>query len=126
MLEIKIKVLENLNNALFGKMDILLKILIFFIVMDYCTGIMKAIINKKLSSEVGFKGIFKKIIILFMVGMATQLDVILKNVGIRYIVITFYLVNEGLSIIENASLIGLKVPNKIKDTLEVLTRKKEK
>ncbi len=126
MLEIKIKVLENLNNALFGKMDILLKILIFFIVMDYCTGIMKAIINKKLSSEIGFKGIFKKILILFMVGMATQLDVILKNVGIRYIVITFYLVNEGLSIIENASLIGLKVPNKIKDTLEVLTRKKEK
>ncbi len=126
MLEIKIKVLENLNNALFGKMDILLKILIFFIVMDYCTGIMKAIINKKLSSEVGFKGIFKKIIILFMVGMATQLDTILNNVGIRYIVITFYLVNEGLSIIENASLIGLKVPNKIKDTLEVLTRKKEK
>lgn len=126
MLEIKIKVLENLNNALFGKMDILLKILIFFIVMDYCTGIMKAIINKKLSSEIGFKGIFKKILILFMVGMATQLDVILKNAGIRYIVITFYLVNEGLSIIENASLIGLKVPNKIKDTLEVLTRKKEK
>ena len=89
--------------------------------MDYLTGVMKAIVNKELSSEIGFKGIFKKVLIFFMVGIATQLDIILPtDIGIRYIVIIFYIINEGLSIIENASLLGLKIPQKIKDTLSIL------
>lgn len=100
-----------------GCFDNLLTTLIIFILMDYITGVMKAIINKKLSSEVGFKGIFKKVLIIFMVALATGLDTLLNNSGIRYIVIIFYIVNEAISIIENAVKLGIPVPNKIKETL---------
>lgn len=103
-----------------GGFDKLVNTLLLFMLMDYLTGIMKAIINKKVSSEVSFKGIFKKILILFMIALSHEIDILLESTGIRYMVVTFYIINEGISIIENASIIGLPIPKKIKETLEKL------
>ena len=121
MLKIGLSVVGGFLTRFLGGFDMIIITLIIFVAMDYLTGVMKAIVNKELSCEIGFKGIFKKVLIFFMVGIATQLDIILPtDIGIRYIVIIFYIINEGLSIIENASLLGLKIPQKIKDTLSIL------
>lgn len=121
MSKIGLSVVGGFLTCFLGGFDMIIITLIIFVAMDYLTGVMKAIVNKELSSEIGFKGIFKKVLIFFMVGIATQLDIILPtDIGIRYIVIIFYIINEGLSIIENASLLGLKIPQKIKDTLSIL------
>lgn len=109
-----------------GGFDIMLIALIIFMIIDYITGIMCAIINHKLSSSVGFKGIFKKIAILLLIGMSTELDLIFDINLIRFACISFYLSNEGISILENVSIIGLPVPNKIKDVLIQLKEKSEK
>lgn len=126
MLKIGLSVVGGFLTRFLGGFDMIIITLIIFVAMDYLTGVMKAIVNKELSSEIGFKGIFKKVLIFFMVGIATQLDIILPtDIGIRYIVIIFYIINEGLSIIENASLLGLKIPQKIKDTLSILKNNQE-
>lgn len=120
-----LKVINTFICKTLGCFDNLLATLIIFIVIDYITGVMKSILNKKLSSEVGFKGILKKIVIIFMVALSTNLDIILNNAKIRYIVIIFYIVNEGISIIENAHDIGIPIPNKIKEVLENLKTSKK-
>ena len=91
-------------------------------VLDYITGMMCAISDKKLSSEVGFKGICKKVVILLLVGVANVVDVHVVGTGsaLRGAVICFYLSNEGLSLLENAAHIGLPVPDKLKAVLEQL------
>lgn len=105
----------------FGDWDGFILALIVFIVIDYITGVICAVCSKKLSSEIGFRGILKKIFILLMVGVANILDGVTGLGGvIRSAVIFFYLANEGISIIENAANIGLPVPDKIKDILEQL------
>lgn len=106
-------------GAIFGDVDGMLYALLIFIVMDYLTGIMAAIIQKELSSQIGFKGIFKKVVLLFLVAIAHTIDThVLKYGGaIRATVIFFYLSNEGLSIIENAVRIGLPIPEKLKELL---------
>lgn len=111
-----------------GGMDGLMIALNIFMVLDYITGIMCAIIDKKLSSTIGFKGICKKVLILFMVGIANIVDlhVIGSGNALRGAVIAFYLSNEGLSLLENAAYIGLPVPDKLKAVLEQLHDRKEK
>jgi len=110
-----------------GGFDGFLYALLVFVIIDYLTGIMLAVIQKKLSSEVGFKGIFKKVLIFCLVAIGHIIDTHLLNQGsiIRTAVIFFYLSNEGISILENAALIGLPVPQKLKDILEQLKEKKE-
>lgn len=108
-----------------GGYDTMMIALLLFMVIDYLSGIMCAVINKKLSSEVGFKGIFKKIMIILLVGITNLLGLATNIEGLRYIVISFYLANEGISIIENASILGLPVPEKVKDVLEQLKTKSE-
>jgi toxin secretion/phage lysis holin len=105
-----------------GGFDGFLYALIAFVVVDYLTGVMCAVLNKKLSSEVGARGIFKKILIFVMVGVGHIIDSQLIGSGsvLRTAVIFFYLSNEGLSLIENAAIIGLPVPDKLKDTLAQL------
>ena len=105
-----------------GGMDGMLKALIIMMVLDYITGIMRAIVDKKLSSAVGFKGICKKVLILIMVGIANIVDtnVVGNGAALRGVVICFYMSNEGLSILENASYLGLPVPEKLKDILAQL------
>ena len=105
-----------------GGCDGLLYALIAFGVVDYITGVMCAVVDKKLSSEVGFKGIFKKILIFLLVGIANLLDVNIIGNGsvLRTAAIFFYLSNEGVSLLENATYLGLPVPEKLKSVLQQL------
>ena len=103
-----------------GGMDGLLYALIAFVIVDYITGVLVAIYKKKLSSAVGFKGITKKIVIFLLVAVAHVLDSQVMNMGsaMRTAVIFFYLSNEGISILENVTKMGLPVPQKLKDVME--------
>ena len=111
-----------------GGMDGLMIALIVFMVLDYITGLMCAVIDKKLSSAVGFKGICKKVLILMLVGVANVVDIHIVGTGsaLRSAVICFYLSNEGLSLLENAAHIGLPIPEKMKDVLAQLHGRENK
>ena len=102
--------------------------LIAFVVIDYITGVMCAIINRELSSAVGFKGIFRKVMIFLLVGIANIIDVQVIGTGavLRTAVIFFYISNEGVSLLENAGHLGLPIPEKIKTVLEQLHDRAEK
>ncbi|WP_277407369.1 phage holin family protein [Lacrimispora xylanisolvens] len=109
-------------GAVLGGFDGFLYALIVFVVVDYMTGVMVGILNKELSSQIGFRGIFKKVVIFSLVAVAHIIDthVIQNGSVLRTTVIFFYLSNEGISILENAALIGLPIPKKMKDVLEQL------
>lgn len=111
-----------------GGSDGLLIALVLFVVIDYATGVMCAVVDHRLSSEVGFRGICKKVAIFLLVGVAQILD---KNVigdggVLRAAVIFFYLSNEGVSILENAAHLGLPIPEKLKEVLEQLHDRESK
>lgn len=110
-----------------GGCDGLLYALIAFVVIDYITGVMCAINDKTLSSEVGFRGICRKVLIFLLVGIANILDVQVIGTGsvLRTAVIFFYISNEGVSLLENAAHLGLPVPEKIKTVLEQLHDRSE-
>lgn len=105
-----------------GGNDGLLIALVLFIAADYLTGVMCAVSDKTLSSNVGFKGICRKVLIFLLVGIANILDVYVVKAGsvLRTAVIFFYISNEGVSLLENAAHLGLPVPEKIKTVLEQL------
>ena len=109
----------------FGGFDGFLYALLAFVCIDYITGVMVAIVNKTVSSEVGFKGIFKKVLIFTLVGVANIIDVNVLQSGsaIRTAVIFFYLSNEGFSILENAAALELPIPNKLKEILAQIRKK---
>ena len=111
-----------------GGCDGLLYALIAFVVIDYITGVMCAIVDKRLSSRVGFKGICKKVLIFALVGIGHILDTHIIGSGsvLRTAVIFFYISNEGVSLLENATYLGLPVPKKIKLILEQLHDRSEK
>ncbi len=110
-----------------GGCDGLLYALIAFVVTDYITGLMCAAVDHKLSSEVGFKGIFKKVLIFMLVGIGNILDVQVIGNGsvLRTAVIFFYISNEGISLLENAGHLGLPFPEKLKAVLEQLHDRSE-
>ena len=105
-----------------GGVDGLMTALLVLMVMDYVTGIMCAVIDRELSSSVGFRGIFKKVLIFVLVGVANILDVNVIGNGsvLRTAVIFFYISNEGVSVLENATHLGLPVPEKVKVVLQQL------
>lgn len=111
-----------------GGSDGLLFALIAFVVIDYITGVMCAISDKKLSSAVGFKGICRKVLIFALVGGGHILDAFVIGSGsvLRTAIIFFYLSNEGVSLVENCAHLGLPVPQKLKDVLEQLHNRAEK
>lgn len=111
-----------------GGLDGLLYALLTFVVIDYITGVMCAIIDKKLSSKIGFKGIFKKVLIFVMVAIGHIIDTNLVGTGsvLRTAVIFFYLSNEGISFLENTAHLGLPIPSKLKAVLEQLHDRAEK
>jgi len=111
-----------------GGWDGFLYALVAFVVIDYLTGLMCAALDKKLSSEVGFKGIMRKVLIFVMVGIGHIIDTRILGDGsvLRTAVIFFYCSNEGLSVLENAAHIGLPVPNKLKEVLEQLHDRDDK
>ena len=127
-LQIAITAIGGWLGYVLGGMDGLLIALVVFITIDYITGIMCAIIDKKLSSAVGFKGIFKKVLILMLVGIANVIDVHVVGTGsaLRGATVCFYLSNEGLSILENTVHLGLPVPEKLKEVLSQLHNRDEK
>lgn len=110
-----------------GGWDGALYALITFITVDYITGVMCAISDRRLSSEVGFRGICRKVIILVLVGVGSILDRQIIGSGsiLRTAVIFYYLSNEGISILENATRLGLPVPEKLKNVLEQLKEDKK-
>ena len=111
-----------------GGCDGLLLALVAVGLADYLTGVMCAVIDRKLSSNVGFKGICRKVLIFLLVGIANILDVHVIGTGsvLRTAVIFFYISNEGVSLLENAAHLGLPVPEKIKAVLEQLHDRAEK
>ena len=110
-----------------GGCDGLVYALLLFVAADYVTGVMCAVVDKRLSSEIGFKGICKKVLIFVLVGLANILDVQIIGTGsvLRTAVIFFYISNEGVSLLENAAHLGLPVPEKLKDILQQLHNRAE-
>lgn len=111
-----------------GGCDGLLYALIAFAVVDYITGVMCAISDHSLSSEVGFKGICRKVLIFLLVGIANVLDIQVIGTGsvLRTAVVFFYISNEGISLLENAGHLGLPIPEKMKEVLKQLHDRSEK
>ena len=110
-----------------GGCDGLIYALLAFVVIDYITGVMCAVVDKKLSSAVGFKGIFKKVLIFALVGIGHILDFyVIKNGSVvRTAVNFFYIANEGLSLVENSAHLGLPIPGKLKAVLQQLHERAE-
>ncbi len=117
----------RLARVFFGGWDGLLIALLVFITTDYVTGVMCAVADKTLSSQTGFIGLLRKVLILMLVGIAHILDVVvLGTVGVlRSAVIFYYMSNEGISILENVGHLGLPIPMKLRDVLEQLRTEKE-
>ncbi|GHV19040.1 holin [Clostridia bacterium] len=111
-----------------GGLDGFVYALIAFTVADYITGVMCAIVRKELSSEVGARGIFKKIMLFVIVGLAHLIDVYLLGDGtaLRTAAIFFYISNEGISLLENAAIIGLPIPEKLREILSQIRNKGDK
>ena len=105
-----------------GECDGLMYALIAFVIADYVTGVMCAVSDKRLSSEVGFKGICRKVLIFVLVGMANILDMHVIGTGcvVRTAVLFFYISNEGVSVLENAGHLGLPIPARLLNVLEQL------
>ena len=110
-----------------GGCDGLMYALIAFVIIDYITGVMCGVADKKLSSGVGFKGICRKVLIFMLVGIANILDMEVIGTGsvLRTAIIFFYISNEGVSFLENAGHLGLPIPQKMKDVLEQLHKRSE-
>jgi toxin secretion/phage lysis holin len=112
---------------LLGGIDMAMSTLLIFIVVDFITGVCRAIYDKKLNSKIGAKGIIKKIGYLLLVAMSVQIDFLTGNTGtIRTVVIYSFVVNEGISIIENWASMGLYVPKIIKNSLEQIRKNGDK
>lgn len=121
-------------SYLFGGFDKLLIALVIFMIIDFLSGLILAIVfknssktkNGRASSEAGIRGLAKKIFILFLVTVATQLDLVLGTSIVRDGVVIAFISMEGISILENATLAGLPVPRIIKNALEVLSKGEDK
>lgn len=111
---------------LFGGFDVALQCLLVAIVLDYCSGIIKAFHTKTLSSQIGFRGLLKKVGYLLIVMLAVLIDRVTGNSGaIRTLVIYYFVANEGLSIIENLSVTNIPIPKVIKKALKTLKKEAE-
>lgn len=119
-----ISVILTTTIYLLGGFDIALKSLLIIIIIDYVTGILSAIYNKKLNSKIGFKGIIKKFSYLFIIALSVIIDNVLGQTGtIRTLVIYFFVANDGLSILENVAKMNIPLPKKLIDALEQLRKK---
>ena len=112
----------SFTTIILGGSDTVLKVLLSFMILDYITGIIAAVYNKELNSQTGFKGLLKKITILCVVAVSHLAGTVTGANSIRCIVISFYIANEGISILENASRCDVKVLNKLKGILEQLNK----
>ena len=112
---------------LFGGFDVALNCLLIAIVLDYLTGVIKAYVKKERSSEVGLKGILKKVGVLIVVMLGVLVDRVTGETGaVRTLVIYYFVANEGLSIIENLGAAGVPIPAKLKKALKALKKESNK
>ena len=127
LIQVVLSIIGGWVGYFVGGLDGLIYALIVFVVIDYITGVMCAINDKTLSSQIGFRGICRKVLIFLLVGIANILDVNIIGTGnaLRTAVIFFYLSNEGVSLLENAAHLGLPVPEKIKEVLEQIHERAE-
>ncbi len=123
-----VAVVATFFTYLFGGWDVALSILIIFMVLDYLTGVIYAYTIQTLNSEVGFKGLIKKCMILVVLIIGVMLDRILGNGTwvFRTLVCYFYIANEGISLLENISNLGVPIPNKLRNALEQLNKDDDK
>lgn len=131
-MKFNMETVKNISSILIGSIlgflggaDALLKALIIFMAIDYITGILASVINKKINSRIGFIGIMKKVLILLIVAVSVQLDNIMNTTVVRSMTIFFYIANEGISILENTAKSGIKYPKKLIEILEQLNDNKE-
>ena len=122
-----VAIVATFLTYIFGGWDAALSILIIFMVLDYLTGVIYAYTVKSLNSEVGFKGLIKKCMILVVLIIGVMLDRMLGNGTwvFRTLVCYFYIANEGISLLENVANIGIPIPNKIRNALEQLNKDEE-
>lgn len=120
-----IGVVCGMLHFLFGEFDALLIALVALVIVDYITGVFAAIYEKRLSSGVGFRGILKKVMILFVVMVAQVIGQVVGVEWLRSAVIGFYLANEAISVLENAGKLDIGIPKKLLDVLEQLKKDKE-
>lgn len=118
----------GIATYIWGPWDALIIALVAMVVIDYITGVIKAAVQGKLSSLVGFKGLLKKVAIFLLVAVGVMVDRVIPatNEAVRSAVIFFYIANEGLSILENAGELGLPLPAALKKSLEKMQDKEEK
>ena len=109
-----------LFSFVFGGVDMFLKVLIAFAIIDYISGVIAAIIKNELNSAVGFRGIFKKVCIFLVVAVAHMIGQALEMPSVRSLACGYYIANEGISILENTAKAGLPIPDKLKQILEQL------
>ncbi|WP_306583675.1 phage holin family protein [Fusobacterium ulcerans] len=110
---------------LIGGFDSLFRTLLIMMILDYITGVAKGFKNKNANSNRAYKGLRKKMIVLVIIVAATQMDMILQGMGIRTLVLMFYVATEFLSILENAAILGIPIPEKLKVALEQCRDKQE-
>ena len=122
-----VAVISTLLTYLFGGWDTAIIVLVVFMALDYLTGVLHAYFKKTLSSEIGLKGLAKKFLIILILIGAVCLDRLIGNGTwvFRTLVCYFYIANEGISLLENASNLGLPVPEKLRDALAQLGEKVE-
>lgn len=122
-----VAILATFFTYIFGSWDLALQVLIVFMILDYGTGVLYAYLTDQLNSEVGFKGLVKKCMILVVLIIGVMLDRIVGNGTwvFRTLVAYFYIANEGISLLENVGNIGIPIPNKIRNALEQLNKDDE-
>ena len=122
-----VAVVATFLTYIFGSWDLALQVLIVFMILDYGTGVLYAFLNNQLNSEVGFKGLVKKMMILVVLIIGVMVDRILGtgNWVFRTLVAYFYIANEGISLLENVGNIGIPIPNKLRNALEQLNKDDE-
>lgn len=122
-----LSILGTIFVWLFGAWDIPLRILVTVMAIDYVTGVTRGYVNKQLSSEYGFRGLAKKLTIFYVLILAVSIDRLIGQGWVfRTLVCIWYASNEGMSILENASAIGLPVPQQLVDALEQLKQGNKK
>jgi toxin secretion/phage lysis holin len=120
---ITLAALGTAASALLGGWDMWLQVLVYFVITDYITGILAAFYLKQLSSEIGAKGIAKKVFVFLLVGIAYKIDLLAGTQLVRIAVCSFYIGIEGLSILENAGKLGIPLPDLLMDALEQMRNK---
>jgi toxin secretion/phage lysis holin len=124
-LKIAFALLGGTITVLLGGWDLALQVLVLFVVMDYVTGLVAAWYSKTLNSQVGFKGICKKVLLFIPIAICYALDQVLGQEILRSLAIFFYIANEGLSIVENLGRTGVPVPDALGEALEQMKKKGE-